>query len=631
VAQPGLEPGDEIGGYRLGEVLGAGGLGTVHATSGAAGEALAIKIVAHGADASIRSRVSREVEALRRLDHPNVLRLVDAGATDVWSYLVMPRLAGTTLRQLVVNGSLTPESAALLVMFAAHGLGAIHRAGLTHRDLKPDNVMVTDDGRVVIIDLGLALAPDWTRHTTEGAIAGSLPYMAPEQIEGEPAPASDVWALGVTWWELVTGQRPFARGRPAEEVAAIVAGGRPAITDVDRRVGDEAAALIEACLARDAAQRPPDGAALAAAIAPIVAAGLGGVAPATAVIRLRQDRAAWEREVAARIASRCAAKADELATTGDVFAAVRVLDRGLAYRPDDPTLTEALSRIMPGGTPAGAAGSRPRRAPGLAVGTPQRPVAADAIAATDLAHAETAVSGEAPAPAPAPAKPVRRRMALWIAIGVVLAGGGVTAAVLATRGPDARGPTPAARTVYPDTQAGFDRFAQELIDNVREGRRAEFMDLAGTVALPDPATWFGLVFGEDRAARLVEEYEAGPGPRFANIWDELRTVVVHESRSTVTTSRHLDPNDELATGYQVTALRQMQAPIALYRLRLSRADGSNIYALWSWVHIAGRFRLVGKMKQVDPLDPDAEMAKELDLLSELPMVEARRILDEKTE
>ena len=281
--------------------------------------------------------------------------------------------------------------------------GAIHHAGLTHRDLKPDNVMLTDDGRVVIIDLGLALAPDWTRQTTEGSIAGSLPYMAPEQIEGDAGPASDVWALGVTWWELLTARRPFARGRAIEEVAAIAAGTRPAIGEVDRRIGDDAAALLERCLDRDPARRPADGDALAAALAPIAEAGLAGIAAPAALIRLSRDRAARDAEVAAWVARGCAERARELAAAGDVFAAMRALDRGLAYRPDDAELASALAAIMPAGAPRPGAPVRPV------------PVPADAIAPTTPAT-------------PVPASRRRRRWP-WLAAGGAVAAAGTAIAI----------------------------------------------------------------------------------------------------------------------------------------------------------------------------------------------------------
>jgi hypothetical protein len=658
VAQPGLVPGDEIGGYRLGEVLGAGGLGTVFATAGAGGEALAIKVVANGLDTTIRRRVEREVEALRMLDHPNVLRLVDAGATDAWSYLVMPRLAGTTLRELVVGGPLTPESAALLVMYAAHGVGAIHRAGLTHRDLKPDNVMITDDGRVVIIDLGLALAPDWTRQTTEGAIAGSLPYMSPEQIEGDASPSSDVWALGVTWWELITAQRPFGRARAVEEVAAIIAGGRPAIGDIDRRIGDDAAALLERCLAREARRRPGDGGQLASALAPIAYAGLAGTPPATAVARLRRERSGWEAEVAARLADQAARHAMQLAAGGDVFAAVRALDRGLAYRPDDAALKDALARLMPEGAPTPALSPR-ATGPGFAVGTPLRPVSADAVAPTEVAGsrpmAATVANGPRPvatafpsgpgtaptpstAPTPAPA-PRARRWLVPAIVGAVVAAGATTAIVLATRGdgsgaggdparPNAIAPPADDDGVYADTAADFDRFARELVRTVQEGRQADFRRMAAATGLADPAGYFTQVFGAKIGAQLAAEYADGPFGHFERAWPDLRAAVVDEARSTVTTSRHTDPDDETATGYQTIALRNMRQPVALYRLRLARADGDDGLALWSWAHVNGRFRMLGKMKQVEPADPFAPMAHELDVLGELPMNEARKTMNE---
>jgi hypothetical protein len=407
VARSRLVTGDEIAGYRLGDILGIGGLGTVYATS-RDGRDLAIKIIAHGGDQGLQVRATREVEALRRLDHPNVLGLVDAGADETWSYLVMPRIQGTSLRELVAGGPLTPESAALLVMHAAHGVGAIHAAGLCHRDLKPDNIMISDDGRVVIIDLGLALAPDWTRQTTEGAIAGSLPYMAPEQIEGNAAAASDVWALAVTWWELVTGTRPFARSRPVEEIAAIVAGSRPAIIDVDRRIDEAYAAVVERCLTRDVAARPAHGDALAQAIGQ-----LGLAIDDQALRALRHDRAGWESGVAEQVANQCARDADELASAGDVFAAMRAIDRGLAYRPGEPTLESMLARIMPPNT-AGA------------VGTPRRPrtITAEAVAPTQLAIA------------------VRRRRWPWLVAGGALAVvAGSVAIVYALRG-DAKPPGP---------------------------------------------------------------------------------------------------------------------------------------------------------------------------------------------
>ena len=297
MTRPRLVIGDVIAGYQLGEILGIGGLGTVYATERADHGPLAIKLIAHGGDHGLQIRATREVEALRRISHPNVLPLIDAGADDTWSYLVTPRITGTSLRELVVTGPLLPESAALLVMHAARGVGAIHAAGLCHRDLKPDNIMITDDGRVVIIDLGLALAADWTRQTTEGTIAGSLPYMAPSRSRSR-RPASDVWALAVTCGSSSSGPavRAYAAGRGDRRDRRRIARG-----DRGRRSPARSGmrAADRALPAREVNLRPATGDALAAAVAPFVADDPRAACPA-------RRSSGWEARLAAQVARSCA-------------------------------------------------------------------------------------------------------------------------------------------------------------------------------------------------------------------------------------------------------------------------------------------------------------------------------------
>lgn len=510
MARAALEPGDVVGGYRLGAVLGVGGLGTVFATEDAGGAPLAIKVVAHGGDPALQKRVAREVAALGRIDHPHVLRLVDAGADEAWSYLVMPRIEGTSLRELVRGGPLSPETASLLVRDAARGVGAIHRAGLCHRDLKPDNIMIDGAGRVVIIDLGLALAPDWSRQTSEGAIAGSLPYMAPEQIEGDASPPSDVWALAVTWWELATGKRPFARDRAVEEVAAIAGGARPALAEVERRAGDDTAALIERCLSRDPAARPPHGAALADELARVlpedVRASGGGLT------RLCRDRTAWEAEVAERVAARCAEEAGALASSGDVFAAMRALDRGLAYRPEDPALHALLSRVMP---PGGVA---------TATGTPRQP---------------TTLPG-----------PRHRRR--WIAAGAVLAGAGGLAAALAL---SPGGSASAARYDFADPRA----VAQAVIDAVRSG---------------DPAQLQGLCIddSEESVERICEARPEAPiWPRLRDLFQDAIIDGVYRTADGATLNLRLGPGGRRAGVLELWRRRERYYLRSMLR-PASRAD-----------------------------------------------------------
>jgi hypothetical protein len=190
---------------------------------------------------------------------------------------------------------------------------------------------------------------------------------------------------------------------------------------------------------------------------------------------------------------------------------------------------------------------------------------------------------------------------------------------------------PAAPRSYPDTAAGFDQFARALIATVKDNRRADYEAMARALTPPDAKAWFETTFGAETGARVLAEYEGYGIKDFAKAWPDLRRLVIDDGRDTVNTTRHTDPNDELATGYQANALRAMKQPAALYRIQLVRADGSKSFTLWSFVHIDGQFRLVGQMKKASPPSDDGEFAKELDLLGELPVAEARKLMKEMQE
>jgi hypothetical protein len=191
---------------------------------------------------------------------------------------------------------------------------------------------------------------------------------------------------------------------------------------------------------------------------------------------------------------------------------------------------------------------------------------------------------------------------------------------------------PAKLRSYPDTAEGFDQFARALIATVSDNRKSDFEAIARTLVPPDVKAWFDTTFGPDTGARLLAEYEGYGIKEFTKAWGDLRGLVVEQGRNTVNTTRHVDPGDDLATGYQANALRAMKQPVALYRLQLTRPDGSKSFTLWSFVHIDGAFRLVGQMKKASPPeDGDGEFAKELDMLGELPVAEARRIMREMQE
>jgi len=333
---------DRLGAYELLEQIGEGGFARVFRARGPNGE-VAIKVLgSRDVDDGLVRRFEREIEVLAKVRHPSLVSLLDSGIDDTHGpFLVMPLLVGLTFRDVLPATGLGPEGGIRLVTPVVQALGAMHAAGLVHRDLKPENVIVSPRGEVTLVDLGLALGLEQSRLTQAGAVAGSVPYMAPEQIEGEAHTRSDVWSVGIVLYELITGKRPFARKRPGEEVAAILAGQYTPLIEVDRRVSEELDELVTRCLARDPTQRPTDAHELLQALE-----GLLDWAPPAAqkreVVSVLSDLDAYQRARAAERLAKLHAAADRAASSGDTFAALATLDRALAYRPDDP---ETLSRI----------------------------------------------------------------------------------------------------------------------------------------------------------------------------------------------------------------------------------------------------------------------------------------------
>lgn len=362
-----------LGSYQLAERVGEGGSAHVYRAVADDGREVAIKLLSPSAeldDDSARARFEREIRVLAELRHPAVVQLLDSGIDDeLGPYLVTQLLPGQTLRALLDRGPLGPEAAALLMEPLADGLAAVHRAGLVHRDVKPENVIVTPQGRVVLVDLGLAFRAGQTRYTEQGSVVGSVPYMAPEQVEGrEVSPASDMWALAVILYEAITGTRPFARERTPEEAAAILVGTFAELERRDRRVTPALSRLVGACLVHASTDRPSaetvrDG--LRAVLDWVEPGGLDDerammlAAPTAYAARIAIDRAAASAAVARR----------EL-EAGNGFAALRAIDRGLAYRPNDPVLSELAERaeVAPARSAAASPSRSGRRWIGVAIG-----------------------------------------------------------------------------------------------------------------------------------------------------------------------------------------------------------------------------------------------------------------------
>ena len=254
------------GRYRILERLGHGAMSDVFlAEDLELGRRVALKLLGPSADPV---RFEREARAAAALTHPNVNQLFDYGKVDGRPYMVLEYLPGGTLEDRLRGGKPLPddETRAIAVGLAA-GLAHAHERGLVHRDLKPSNVLFDAEGRPKIADFGIARMGDAGTLTEAGTVMGTAAYISPEQAAGEPAtPASDVYSLGVILFRMLTGRLPFTAQQPLELAAMHRDLPAPAVESFRGDVPPALAGVVNSALAKDPADRPPDGAALAAAL-----------------------------------------------------------------------------------------------------------------------------------------------------------------------------------------------------------------------------------------------------------------------------------------------------------------------------------------------------------------------------
>ncbi|MFF8904205.1 Stk1 family PASTA domain-containing Ser/Thr kinase [Streptomyces olivaceoviridis] len=208
------------GRYRVDARIAAGGMATVYrALDTRLDRVLALKVMhpTLAADGTFVERFIREAKSVARLDHPNVVQVFDQGTDGSFVYLAMEYIAGCTLRDVLrERGAVQPRAALDVLEPVLAALGAAHRAGFVHRDMKPENVLIGDDGRVKVADFGLVRSVDTVTSTT-GAVLGTVSYLAPEQIEqGTTDPRVDVYACGVVLYEMLTGAKPHSGDSPAQ-------------------------------------------------------------------------------------------------------------------------------------------------------------------------------------------------------------------------------------------------------------------------------------------------------------------------------------------------------------------------------------------------------------------------------
>ncbi|WP_405493787.1 Stk1 family PASTA domain-containing Ser/Thr kinase [Streptomyces sp. NBC_00096] len=208
------------GRYRVDARIAAGGMATVYrAVDTRLDRVLALKVMhpALAADGAFVDRFIREAKSVARLAHPNVVAVFDQGTHGPYTYLAMEYVSGCTLRDVLrERGALQPRAALDILEPVLAALGAAHRAGFVHRDMKPENVLIGDDGRVKVADFGLVRSVDSVTNTT-GSVLGTVSYLAPEQIEnGVTDTRVDVYACGVVLYEMLTGSKPHTGDNPAQ-------------------------------------------------------------------------------------------------------------------------------------------------------------------------------------------------------------------------------------------------------------------------------------------------------------------------------------------------------------------------------------------------------------------------------
>ncbi len=233
-----LTPGTKLGSYEVTSLLGSGGMGDVYlAKDLKLGRNVALKVLPESLsiDKDRLRRFEREARAASALDHSNIVTIHDISEADGCHFIVMQYVPGKTLGELLRAGPLEPERALRYATQAADGLSKAHSQGVVHRDIKPDNIMVTEDGTVKILDFGLAkltepsdLSEAPTRelemaYTKEGQVIGTVPYMSPEQAQGRKVDEkSDIFSFGCVLYEMITGNRPFQSDSAAGVLAAII-------------------------------------------------------------------------------------------------------------------------------------------------------------------------------------------------------------------------------------------------------------------------------------------------------------------------------------------------------------------------------------------------------------------------
>lgn len=250
---------ETLGPFRLGPILGSGGFGTVYRAEGPDGRVVALKVLAPHVDSQETLR-RFEREGNIRIDHPNVVAVIDAGEDQGLSYIAFELLEGQPLNKRLESAPLPVAEVVDLAKQICAGLDAAHGRGIVHRDLKPGNVFCCEDGRVKILDFGIArpMSQASAQLTMAGAVIGTPGYLSPEQAKGEAAitPAADLWSLGVILYQALSGKNPFMRHTAVATILAVVLEEAPSVAEHGVELPPGFVELVHGLLSKDPGQRP---------------------------------------------------------------------------------------------------------------------------------------------------------------------------------------------------------------------------------------------------------------------------------------------------------------------------------------------------------------------------------------
>lgn len=398
-----LGPGDVLGDrYRLDEFIASGGMGQVfRATDKTLNRTVAVKVLLPGltSDAEFGSRFRAEARIMASIGHPGVVGVYDYGESPEGTmFLVMAFVEGRPLGERIIReGALPVADTMAIVAQAADALHAAHSNGIIHRDVKPNNLLVSDNGAVTLVDFGVARSSNVTSVTKVNAVIGTALYMSPEQASGKPiSPSTDIYALGAVAYHCLTGAPPFTGNSPLEIAIKHLQDEPPPLP---AELPGSVRALVERAMAKDPQDRFPTAAALAAAaraaqdptlqdaVVPVVAPRRATPAPRTTVAAPpggtdRDRRPAWV-PVAVGMAL--------LAVAGGVVLAILALsgDNGRKETPGNgPAVSPTAAVVTSGPAPGGGGATRTTAAPSESAPPSETPSVAPTSAAPPPATSE---------------------------------------------------------------------------------------------------------------------------------------------------------------------------------------------------------------------------------------------------